>query len=187
MNSGSAACCKSRFERYPRRPVRGGTDVAFARRERFLCESFGTTLPALQSLLAGLAVLIAGRAFGDVLIPSSAFSAGKNSAEFHSDVRVFNPTSSPVSFTPVFYRSDARRKRPEHGADARRHPRAAPAGRLRQRAAGPFRPVDRSVRSHSFRVGRHPHRLLEREQRERLRQRLDVGPVAPRASTRARP
>ena len=66
-----------------------------------------TLLPALQSLLTGLAVLIAGRAFGDVLIPSSAFSAGKNSAEFHSDVRVFNPTSSPVSFTPVFYRSDA--------------------------------------------------------------------------------
>jgi PKD repeat protein len=44
---------------------------------------------------------------GDVVIPSSAFSSGKNSAEFHSDVRVFNPTASPVNITPIFYRSDA--------------------------------------------------------------------------------
>ncbi|HEX7672033.1 MAG TPA: hypothetical protein VF395_20700, partial [Polyangiaceae bacterium] len=44
---------------------------------------------------------------GDVVIPSSAFSSGKNNAEFHSDVRVFNPTGSPVNFTPIFYRSDA--------------------------------------------------------------------------------
>jgi hypothetical protein len=42
----------------------------------------------------------------DVIVPSSAFSTGIN-AEFHSDVRVFNPTSSPVDFTPIFYRSDA--------------------------------------------------------------------------------
>jgi PKD repeat protein len=45
-------------------------------------------------------------ASADVVIPSSAFASGKNSAEFHSDVRVFNPTNSPVDFTPVFYRSD---------------------------------------------------------------------------------
>ena len=52
-----------------------------------------------------LAAVAAARA--DVVIPSSAFSSGKNSAEFHSDVRVFNPTSSPINFTPIFYRSDA--------------------------------------------------------------------------------
>jgi PKD repeat protein len=63
--------------------------------------------PAFQSLVAALAVLASGPAAADVLIPSSAFSSGKNSAEFHSDVRVFNPTSSPVGFTPIFYSSDA--------------------------------------------------------------------------------
>ncbi len=51
--------------------------------------------------------LTAAAALGDVVIPSSAFSSGKNNAEFHSDVRVFNPTSSPINFTPIFYRSDA--------------------------------------------------------------------------------
>jgi PKD repeat protein len=57
--------------------------------------------------LAALAVIAAKAAFADVVIPSSAFSSGKNSAEFHSDVRVFNPTNSPINFTPIFYRSDA--------------------------------------------------------------------------------
>ena len=60
-----------------------------------------------QSLVAALAVLASGVVSADVVIPSSAFSLGKNSAEFHSDVRVFNPTSSPINFMPIFYRSDA--------------------------------------------------------------------------------
>ena len=45
----------------------------------------------------------AGAGSADVVIPSSAFSSGQNNAEFHSDVRVFNPTNSPVNVTPVFY------------------------------------------------------------------------------------
>jgi len=40
---------------------------------------------------------------GDVVIPSSAFANGQNFAEFHSDVRIFNPTNAPVNVTPVFY------------------------------------------------------------------------------------
>lgn len=39
----------------------------------------------------------------DVVIPSSAFVKGAGGSEFHSDVRVFNPGSSPVNFVPVFY------------------------------------------------------------------------------------
>ena len=58
----------------------------------------------LIGLLAALAP-VPGSA--DVVIPSSAFSAGRNGAEFHSDVRVFNPASVPIDFVPVFYRSDA--------------------------------------------------------------------------------
>ncbi|MFI5119193.1 MAG: PKD domain-containing protein [Thermoanaerobaculia bacterium] len=55
-----------------------------------------------------LTLALAGAAArADVVIPSSAFSSGRNSAEFHSDVRVFNPTNSPIDFTPIFYRSDA--------------------------------------------------------------------------------
>src|SRR5450755_3011520 len=63
--------------------------------------------PAVHPLVVGLAVLISRVASADVVIPSSAFASGKNSAEFHSDVRLFNPTNSPVDFTPVFYRSDS--------------------------------------------------------------------------------
>jgi PKD repeat protein len=58
-------------------------------------------------LLLAVATVGAGAAAADVVIPSSAFSSGQNNAEFHSDVRVFNPTNSPITFTPVFYRSDA--------------------------------------------------------------------------------
>jgi len=47
--------------------------------------------------------LAAGAGSADVVIPSSAFSSGQNAAEFHSDVRVFNPTNAPVTVTPVFY------------------------------------------------------------------------------------
>ena len=54
-----------------------------------------------------LALVATAAASADVVIPSSAFSTGKNNAEFHSDVRVFNPTNSPINFTPIFYRSDA--------------------------------------------------------------------------------
>ncbi|MEO8586002.1 MAG: PKD domain-containing protein [Acidobacteriota bacterium] len=54
-------------------------------------------------ILLVVTVLAAGAGSADVVIPSSAFSAGQNSAEFHSDVRVFNPTNAPVNVTPVFY------------------------------------------------------------------------------------
>ena len=57
--------------------------------------------------LALALVLAAAAARADVIVPSSAFSSGRNNAEFHSDVRVFNPTNSPINFTPIFYRSDA--------------------------------------------------------------------------------
>jgi hypothetical protein len=64
-------------------------------------------LRVLATSTAVLAALVARPALpADVIVPSSAFSTGIN-AEFHSDVRVFNPTSSPVDFTPIFYRSDA--------------------------------------------------------------------------------
>ncbi len=62
---------------------------------------------ALAASTVVLAALVARPALSaDVIVPSSAFSTGIN-AEFHSDVRVFNPTNSPVDFTPIFYRSDA--------------------------------------------------------------------------------
>jgi PKD repeat protein len=60
---------------------------------------------SVTPLVLTLALAAAARA--DVVIPSSAFSPGQNSAEYHSDVRVFNPTNSPINFTPIFYRSDA--------------------------------------------------------------------------------
>ncbi len=61
----------------------------------------------LRTLLVPLALLTALAAPADVVIPSSAFSAGRNAAEFHTDVRVFNPSStSPVLVTPFFYQSD---------------------------------------------------------------------------------
>jgi len=59
---------------------------------------------AILFLLAAVALaLAAGAGFADVVIPSSAFANGQNFAEFHSDVRVFNPTNAPVNVTPVFY------------------------------------------------------------------------------------
>ncbi|HEX5856082.1 MAG TPA: PKD domain-containing protein, partial [Thermoanaerobaculia bacterium] len=67
----------------------------------------GARLRVLAASAAALAALVARPALSaDVIVPSSAFSTGIN-AEFHSDVRVFNPTNSPVDFTPIFYRSDA--------------------------------------------------------------------------------
>jgi PKD repeat protein len=47
--------------------------------------------------------LVSAAGSADVVIPSSAFANGQNFAEFHSDVRVFNPTNTPVNVTPVFY------------------------------------------------------------------------------------
>ncbi len=66
-------------------------------------------VPLVTSALAALAALAlaAPSAFADVVVPSSAFSNGQNNAEFHSDVRVFNPTNSPVLVTPVFYNQPA--------------------------------------------------------------------------------
>ncbi len=55
------------------------------------------------TLLAFALALVSAAATADVVIPSSAFSSGANNAEFHSDVRIFNPTTSPVTVTPVFY------------------------------------------------------------------------------------
>jgi PKD repeat protein len=54
-------------------------------------------------LAAAVFALAAGAGSADVVIPSSAFANGQNAAEFHSDVRIFNPTSTPVIVTPVFY------------------------------------------------------------------------------------
>ncbi len=73
-----------------------------------------------------------------------------------------------------------RRECPGHRADAGRHDRPAAAARLRQRVTEPLRPVDRRIRPHSLSDDADTQRLLEREQRERLRQRLHVRPVAPR-------
>jgi len=63
---------------------------------------------ALRSLLgAGVVALAAGAGSADVVIPSSAFSTGQNFAEFHSDVRIFNPTNAPVTVRPIFYNQAA--------------------------------------------------------------------------------
>ena len=37
------------------------------------------------------------------VLPSSAYSAGAGDAEFHTDLRVMNPSQSPVTVTPTFY------------------------------------------------------------------------------------
>ena len=47
--------------------------------------------------------LVARAAFSDVVIPSSVYRRGAGGAEFRSDVRVFNPTSSPINYTPILY------------------------------------------------------------------------------------
>ena len=51
--------------------------------------------------------LVSAVATADVVIPSSAFSGGANNAEFHSDVRIFNPTAAAVLVTPIFYNEAA--------------------------------------------------------------------------------
>ncbi len=52
---------------------------------------------------AAAIAILAGAASADVVIPSTVYRRGANSAEFRSDVRVFNPTNSPVNYTPVLY------------------------------------------------------------------------------------
>jgi plastocyanin len=54
--------------------------------------------------LALLALAVLTRPIGaDVIVASSAFRAGSGGAEFHSDVRILNPGSSPVTVTPTLY------------------------------------------------------------------------------------
>jgi len=65
------------------------------------------TPPACAAALLAAVLLGTAAARADVVIPSSAFSSGANNAEFHSDVRIFNPTASAVVVTPVFYNQAA--------------------------------------------------------------------------------
>ncbi len=58
---------------------------------------------AIVLALSFAASLFAAAARADVVVPSSAFSSGANGAEFHTDARIFNPTTSPVTVTPLFY------------------------------------------------------------------------------------
>jgi PKD repeat protein len=53
--------------------------------------------------LAALLALASLTLQADVVIPSSVYRDGLNFALFASDVRIFNPTDSPVNVTPVFY------------------------------------------------------------------------------------
>ncbi|HEY3350510.1 MAG TPA: PKD domain-containing protein [Thermoanaerobaculia bacterium] len=59
---------------------------------------------ASRALVLALAALFAApAASADVVIPSSVYRRGAGGAEFRSDVRVFNPTNSPINYTPVLY------------------------------------------------------------------------------------
>jgi PKD repeat protein len=56
------------------------------------------------SLLAACALAPDGPSAADVVVPSSAYGLGRNNAEFHTDVRAFNPSATAsVTVTPVFY------------------------------------------------------------------------------------
>ena len=134
-----------------------------------------------------LTLLLAAAARADVVIPSSAFSSGRNSAEFHSDVRVFNPTNSPIDFTPIFYRSDAG----GNVLDTVQMPVVTIGPRqqltydnvlqsLFAQSIGVFGPIRLETTGDAA-------RLVGREQRERLRQRLAFPASGCRESTRARP
>jgi PKD repeat protein len=62
--------------------------------------------PASMRFITPLALtlaLSAAAARADIVIPSSVYRRGAGGAEFRSDVRVFNPTSSPINYTPVLY------------------------------------------------------------------------------------
>lgn len=56
-----------------------------------------------RRVLPALLLAAALPAAADVVIPSSALSGGANDALFQSDVRIFNPGSSPATVTPVLY------------------------------------------------------------------------------------
>lgn len=57
-----------------------------------------------KRLVLPLAILLSpAAALADVLIPSTVFRDGAGGAKFQSDVRIFNATTAPVLFTPVFY------------------------------------------------------------------------------------
>lgn len=61
------------------------------------------TLRSKVPAAAAALVLFAGAASADVVIPSTVYRRGANSAEFRSDVRVFNPTGAPINYTPVLH------------------------------------------------------------------------------------
>jgi len=114
-------------------------------------------------------------AFSAVL-PSSAFRAEKNGAEFRTDVRLLNRGSAAVTVTPTFYdQASARSWRPGR-SDRRPEP-----GGVRQRPRLPLREDARPgrVRPDPVRRDGAHRRLLEREQRERLRHRGGLRAVAP--------
>jgi len=59
---------------------------------------------APRALVLALAALFAApAASADVVIPSTVYRRGAGGAEFRSDVRVFNPTTSPVNYTAILY------------------------------------------------------------------------------------
>jgi PKD repeat protein len=62
---------------------------------------------SVTRLAVVFALSFAAAARADVVVPSSAFASGANSAEFHTDARIFNPTTSPVTVTPLFYNEAA--------------------------------------------------------------------------------
>ncbi len=67
--------------------------------------AFGRSLAARAAVTIA-AVLLAGKATAQAktyVLPSSAYSTGAGGAEFHSDVRLLNVTTSPVTVTPTFY------------------------------------------------------------------------------------
>ncbi|MGA7992073.1 MAG: PKD domain-containing protein [Thermoanaerobaculia bacterium] len=53
--------------------------------------------------LAFALAFVSAAASADVVIPSTVYRRGVGNAEFRSDVRVFNPTNSPINYTPVLY------------------------------------------------------------------------------------
>ncbi len=62
--------------------------------------------PASVRFVTPLALTLAfaaAAARADVVIPSTVYRRGAGGAEFRSDVRVLNPTASPINYTPVLY------------------------------------------------------------------------------------
>ena len=61
-------------------------------------------VPVIVKRVLTVLALVSAAARADVVIPSSAFLTNSLGDDFRTDVRVFNPTGSPVTATPVFYR-----------------------------------------------------------------------------------